>query len=480
MAGLTANRPIRLRSVAILVAMLAVAAASQIAIALRPPSEPPGAVPTDSLGPTIEELDGGIPFRDGDVASGAGEARDPGLARATDIDRIKANVAFWSKRVEGQPDDFVSSNRLGTSEIELARASGDVTAYLRAEGAFDLTLRRDPHNAAALGYKGSVLVSLHRFTDAQALARQVLARRANDPVALATLGDASLELGDLDNAQRAYEHADAIAHGSSTLTRLAHLAFIRGDVVAAIRIAWSAVHEGTAEGVEGERAAFLHYQLGEILAGTGDLRGAGAAYAAAFKADPGSFLARSGLARVAAANGELDDGIARLSDAIAIVPQPEFVARRGDLYTLRAKAGDDRRAADDYATVEAIARLAGEAAGIYDRTLVYYLANHGLDPERAVRLAATELDVRKDVYGYDAYAWALLSANRVDKAQAAMESALAVGTRDARLLYHAGMIAAARGDTTTARSRLEAALALDPSFDPLQAKRARDTLANLR
>jgi tetratricopeptide (TPR) repeat protein len=470
---MTASRPFRSRAIAILVAMLAVAAISQLVAAIRP-APTSRSVALDPLQPAVGDLDTGT------NAGGGGGGTAGQLDPASDVARIKSNIAFWSKRVERHPDDFVSSNRLGISEIELARATGDLSAYLRAEAAFDLTLGRDRDNAAALGYKGSVLVSLHRFVDARELANQVLARRANDPVALATLGDASLELGDVDSAERAYRHADAVAHGSATMTRLAHLAFIKGDPSMAVQIARDAVRVGISEGAEGERAAFLYYQFAELLAATGDLSGAGSAYAEALAADPGSFLARSGLARVAAAQGKTNDAIAQLSAAIETVPQPEFLARRADLYTLRGNVGDERRALDDYATVEAIARLAGEAASVYDRTLVYYLANHGLDPDRAVRLASSELEVRKDVYGYDAYAWALLGAGRLDDAQRAMDDALAFGTRDARLLYHAGMIAAARGETAAARTDLQAALALDPSFDPFQVERARETLEGLR
>ena len=61
-----------------------------------------------------------------------------------------------------------------------------------------------------------------------------------------------------------------------------------------------------------------------------------------------------------------------------------------------------------------------------------------------------------------------------------MSRALAFGTRDAKLLYHAGMIAEALGQTARARTFLEDSLALDPSFDPLQVIRARATLATLR
>jgi tetratricopeptide (TPR) repeat protein len=491
MTTLTDNQPRRsvpMRLLAIVGAMIVVVVASQVVAQLRSvvaPAQPaPAAV--DPLRPAVGDLDAGALAgagggSDADVGgAGAGGGATGADAGASDLARVKANVEFWSSRVARNRDDFISSNRWGIAEIELARATGDLSAYLRADTAFDTTLARDPHNAAALGYKGSVLVSLHRFVDAAALARTVLERQPGDPVALATLGDASLELGDLVGARDAYGRANDVARSAATLVRLGHLSFIGGDTAAAIRAATTAVTLADSEGAEGERAAFYHYQLADVLVSTGDRAGAARAYAAALAADPGSFLAHSGLARVAAADGNLDEAIRQLSAAIAIVPQPEFLARRGDLYTLRAAPGDARRAADDYATVEAIAKLAGDASSVYDRTLALYLANHGREPTRAVALADAELAIRKDVYGYDADAWALLAAGRAADAEVMIGRALDVGTRDAKVLYHAGMIAVALGQTDRARALLKDSLALDPSFDPLQVSRARSTLATLR
>ena len=64
--------------------------------------------------------------------------------------------------------------------------------------------------------------------------------------------------------------------------------------------------------------------------------------------------------------------------------------------------------------------------------------------------------------------------------QAVAAAGSAFGTHDAKLLYHAGMIAAAVGDPTRARTLLTDALELDASFDPLAATRAREQLAALR
>jgi len=153
------------------------------------------------------------------------------------------------------------------------------------------------------------------------------------------------------------------------------------------------------------------------------------------------------------------------------------VAALGDLYTL---TGDTAKAKLEYGTVEVIATLARINRQIYNRQLALFDADHGVRLDESVRLADTELSVRKDVYGYDAEAWALYKIGRYAEARAAAEKALAQGTRDARILYHAGLIDQALGHPAAAMAELRQALAISPNFDPLQAPRARAALARLR
>ncbi len=128
----------------------------------------------------------------------------------------------------------------------------------------------------------------------------------------------------------------------------------------------------------------------------------------------------------------------------------------------------------------AIARLQGDGGLVYNRQLVLFDVNHGRDLAEALTLAERELADRKDAYGYDAYAWALLANGRAAEADAAIGQALATGARDAMLLYHAGEIAHAVGDDARARNLLDQALAIRGALDPLAASRAATTLASLR
>jgi hypothetical protein len=176
--------------------------------------------------------------------------------------------------------------------------------------------------------------------------------------------------------------------------------------------------------------------------------------------------------------GDVDGAIDHYEAAIAVAPQPEALTALGDLLAMR---GDTAGAEQQYATVEAIARLQGAGGGlVYNRQLVLFDVNHGRNVADALELAQAELADRKDVYGYDALAWALLANGRAGEADEAMQTALATGTRDALLLFHAGEIAKALGDDARARSLLDEALGIRGALDPLAAARAAESLAALR
>lgn len=403
----------------------------------------------------------------------------PAPGAGGDVGRIRANVAFWGDRLAAHPRDFVSATRLAASNVDLARATDDVTRYVAADDAIEAALGIHPDHPPARALEAVVLVALHRFAEARERAAVLLDDRPDDPVALSALGDAALELGDTTAAAGAYERLALVADSAAARVRLGRLAFLQGRTTVAAREVRSAVAAAIDEGASGSTLAWYHATLGDLLLATGDRVGGEAAFTAALAADPGLPMARAGRARLAAADGRLDDAIADLDAAIRVVPYPELLARRADLFDLRGRPGDDGRAGDDRATVLAIAETAGGAGAVYDRTLALFLATTGIDPERALRLARAEIEVRTDAGGYDALGWALLANGRAEEADAAFATALASGIRDARVLYHAGMAAIAVEDVQRGATLLRDALALDPTFDAAAAERARATLAVL-
>jgi hypothetical protein len=117
--------------------------------------------------------------------------------------------------------------------------------------------------------------------------------------------------------------------------------------------------------------------------------------------------------------------------------------------------------------------------GPLHRTWSMFLLDHGRDVDGTLRRVRAELEERRDVYGWDAYAWALYRAGRPREAAEASARALGLGTRDASLRFHAGMIARAVGDTAGARRHLDAALEINPYWHPTQPAEARAALESM-
>lgn len=461
MTALSLPRPRRLRPLAILGASLALVAASQAANLLAPRS--PASAP---IAPA-DQVVGGPAAPAGAPISGA-----PGS-----LATIDHSIAAWTANVATNDQDFISAGNLATLYEARARLSGDVSDYARATTAADRSLAIEPQQVDLQALHARLQLAAHDFGAALAEARAIDRDLPNQPAVLAIIADASLELGDVDGAARLYDQIQAVAPGPAITARLARVAFLLGNPASAVALSESAYGAANANGTTGPALSWYAYLAGTMRLGAGSPADAAAWFDDALTAWPGSFLALAGRARAAAALGDTDAAIAGYRAAIAIAPQPDALAALGDLLAL---AGDAKGAEAQYATVLAIAQLQGAGGLVFNRQLVLFDIDHDRDIATALTLAERELEQRKDVYGYDAYAWALLANGRAPDADAAMASALALGTRDALLLYHAGEIKLALGDGASARALLTDALAIPGALDPLAASRAAAALASIR
>jgi tetratricopeptide (TPR) repeat protein len=208
----------------------------------------------------------------------------------------------------------------------------------------------------------------------------------------------------------------------------------------------------------------------------GEIREAGNYYEASQRVFPNYHLALAGLGKVQSGQGKYDQAIFYFQRASDIIPQPDHLAALGDAYML---ANQPDQAKLQFKTVEYTGKLAALNQQIYNRQLANFYSDHDLKLEEALRLALAELEVRKDIYGYDAAARAYYKNGKFKEAQDMMEHAMALGTRDARLYYHAGMIAHALGNDLEARRLLEEALVINPYFDMLQVPLLQATLNEL-
>jgi tetratricopeptide (TPR) repeat protein len=455
-------KPRRIRPAAVAVAALAVVLASYGAAAYR--ATPPPTANTGTLA--------------GDGARDDVAIDPPGapLLAAGSIEQIDHSIGLFTGNIARETRDYLSATDLGMLYEARARLTGDIADYGRAQQALQQALAIEPHEMSARVTHARVLASLHDFTGALAETQAIVKDDATQLAAVATAGDAELELGDVAAAAASYEALAKAAPGAAVDARMSRLAFIQGHAADAWQLASRAYDEASRDGSTGPARSWYAYVLGTLAITAGQPGQALDWFNRAVADWPGSFLAHAGVGRAQAALGRTDAAIAGYEAAIAIAPQPDAVAALGDVYALR---GDTALASQQYATVEAIAHLAALNEQVFNRQLVLFSVNHDRDLAQALVLAQQELTVRKDAYGYDAVAWALLANGRATDADTAIRQAMAFGTADPLLQYHAGLIARALGDVGRARTLLTAALAAPGAIDPLATSRAQATLATL-
>jgi tetratricopeptide (TPR) repeat protein len=386
-------------------------------------------------------------------------------------------VRFLEDRVKDDPDDIVALNKLSGYYLQLHRETEDVKYLSLALRMGQSSLRVLPadQNLGGLRALAQAEYETHDFRSARDHAKELTEYQPRRGLGFQLLGDASLELGDYDAAIAAYKQMEQLDPGTvGTETRLAHLALLRGDAVTAQRRYANALSQARRSAFpSSDIIAWCHWQLGEVSVATGDYQTAESHYRDAIEAFADYPHAVTALARLSAVQGDLAGAITTFEELMRKHSDPIDGAVLGDLYKL---AGRDRDASTQYSAVERLSQQSPLHSALYNRHLVIFLADRDLKVDQAYALARKEYETRRDVYGADALAWAALKAGKLNEAQEVIKDALRLGTKDARLFYHAGMIARAAGDRTVATDFLRQAIALNPHFDLWQAKIAREAL----
>jgi len=404
------------------------------------------------------------------------DARQVAPTGLGDLPPAADGIRFLQERIKHNPSDAVSLTMLGQLYLRQARLTGDVANYQRAEAALQQALTLLPGYTPAKLALASTWYAQHNFVEALELAQQLYQNDPRRMEALAIIGDARLALGNYKEAETAYRGLLSSGATPPALARLAHQAELHGRPEEALQLLQRAAGETLAAGQAKEELAWYLIRLGDLYFNRGQLKKAGEHYAAALRLVDHYYLALAGLGKVRAAEGQYDEAINLYQQATAIIPQPELLAALGDLYILTNRPDQAQR---QYDTVEYIGQLAQINQRVYNRQLALFYADHDLHLAEALALATAELDFRRDIYGFDAAAWAYYKNGRLDEAQATMEQAMQLGTRDAKLFYHAGMIAQAQGRDSQAKAWLAEALAINPHFDLLQARVAQAALKQL-
>lgn len=405
----------------------------------------------------------------------------PLVASATD-DTVGAGaetarlIHAYEAVAHGHQDEGVDA-MLGSLYLQRGRFTGDLGTYQQALAAARAAAGLAPRDPATATLLASAEFSLHDWAGARAAAIRALALDPRQQNAAAVLGDSDLETGRYTDAAGIYSKLGNTVTGSASLVaRQARLAWVTGNLGTARRLATDAVRLAPDNGASGATLAFYSVLLSQLDIDAGDYSAAVTAGRSAVEVAPTWHVAIAAEAKALAAAGDIAGAVRGYQRAASIVPLPDYLSALGDLFTLE---GDRSAAADQYATVDAITRIASTQRDVYNRQLVLFAADHDRGVLSAVRMARAELLTRHDAAGYDALAWALHAAGRDAEARGYSDHALSISSADPRFQWHAAAIAASLGERTRAITLLTRLLAQSPRFDPLQSRRAAALLHRL-
>jgi tetratricopeptide (TPR) repeat protein len=384
------------------------------------------------------------------------EARDPaetmsiapvvGMpgAPTTSAEGLARRISEMERRLQESPRDNGAAVLLADALLRQSRVTGDGRLPARAGSLLTSVLKDTPGHYDALRTLGAVYLSQHRFRDAQEVGRRARDLRPSDAWNYGVIGDASIELGEYEDAFAAFDHMVSLRPNAAGYARVAYARELQGNLTGALQAMQMA---GEATGAQDPEArAWYAAQAGELHLRMGQLADAERDYRRAAFLFPNHPFAMIGQGKVEAARGNREGALAIFLQQFRRLPTLDLAARIGDLY---AQGGDSAMAERYYQLGE---ELAGPGIAQTEANLALFLAEHNRKLPEAVTIAETVAATRHDIFTQDALAWAYYKTGRLDKALAASRLALRTGTRDERILSHAAAIRAALGTAVTAAS----------------------------
>src|SRR5262245_6472908 len=224
-----------------------------------------------------------------------------------------------------------AAEQLGYRFVARARLTNDPGYYKVAEQTSACLESLAPNEQAALLLRGHVLHQMHRFGEAEVIARRLVASR-EFVLDFGLLGDVLMEQGRVAEAAEAYQKMIDLKPFYQSYTRAAHLRWLKGDLSGAIEMMRAAVKAASPrdrESVAWTYARLAAYELQRgRLADAYRFTDASLQYVRDYAA---ALLVRG---RIQLAQQRNADAVETLERAATLNPLPEYQWTLADAYRL--------------------------------------------------------------------------------------------------------------------------------------------------
>ena len=357
------------------------------------------------------------------------------------ISPAQAQISAARAALQRQPSSVKNFNSLAVGLTRRARETGDVAYYQEAAKALEEAERLDPGNRQTLRISAWVAMGRHEFARAYTLARQFERRFPNDSWNLSVMGDALMELGRYDEAEKTFQMMVDLRPGPAAYSRVAYLRETRGDLSGAMEMMQMAF--SATDPRESEDRAWLLVQIAHLQELSGNLTGSEASYRAALESFAGYHYALAGLSELMLRQGHPEEAATFASRAIEAAPHAERYLILAD--ALRA-SGKEQEALEAEGTFEHLALENVENPDNENHDLVLFYLQRRPDPRKALSIATLEASRRQDIHTLDRLALALEATGETRQAKHLLRQTLRIGTRDPLIASHAVSMGLAGSD----------------------------------
>lgn len=297
------------------------------------------------------------------------------------------------QRLRQSPGDAKANLDLAELFMQEARVTGEHGHYYPlalklTEEVLKSHAEHKDHSFRALSDKASVLLSLHQFAAAKAVALQAIAINPYNAQIHGALVDAHIELGEYQDAVAAADKMVAIRPDLRSYSRISYLRELYGDLDGAIE----AMNQAVEAGYPGyEETSWTRMHLGDLYLKAGKTDFAEMHYRLALEQRPGYPFALAALGKLEMQKQNYPEAEKLLDQAIASIPEVGFYIAKAEL---KLKTNQSEEANQLAKQVIEMLKADEQAGHKMDLTYAYVYKNLLADPKTSLEYVNKEYAVR--------------------------------------------------------------------------------------
>jgi tetratricopeptide (TPR) repeat protein len=388
--------------------------------------------------------------------------------------KTEQEIRKWQERVSQEPNNDRLWANLGDALMQKVRETLDTKLYPTVEQVYRQAWEINANNVDATIGIAWVKGAKHEFKESVEWAQKAAVLDAKNPAPYGIIGDAEVENGEYEQALDSYQKMLDLRPDIASYSRGAYLIYQLGDARKGMWLMDKAIKAGAPFA---ENTAWCKAQLAMMLTNEGIPKQADRVLTAALKETPSNPHVLMAMGQAKSAQKDYRAAITYYEKAIAIAPQHNALAALEELYRVTGKPDEAARITQKIE--ETYRTRQSEHIHGGDRLIALFYADREVNLPEALKLAQAEYDNHKSLPAMDTLAWCLFKNGKLDEADQMMQKVIRHRVPDPVMLFHAGMIAAKRGNRVDAQRHLYNALSRSPNFSPTQAPLAAETLRQL-